>query len=147
MSQADEKFKAITDKELERHIRIAITPNPVWRNVRYYSNRLRFWLRVLIGKEHICQERGCWAEGLPCRLYDHTEGKDIFYYYCAKHSSKNGFCWLCGECYGGMESFEFSSSGLCFNCKDSVLTDDYEDDYEDDWRDLYDEDLGVDIAE
>lgn len=55
------------------------------------------------------------------------------FYYCWEHAQRNGFCKLCGEFWGGVESFDFGS-GFCENCADTVRTDFGEDDYEDQYE-------------
>ena len=64
-----------------------------------------------------CWEKGCTNKGEPCVLrgYSSDDGEDFFYWYCAEHSQRHGFCFGCGEFWGGTESFEFGP-GYCSNC-------------------------------
>lgn len=53
---------------------------------------------------HSCQEPGCTNSGSEC-FYPDSNRPD--YYYCCTHAWKYGFCYGCGEFYGGVEQFEF----------------------------------------
>jgi hypothetical protein len=86
---------------------------------------ISIWLRIR-GK-HICEHKDCLAEGaVRCRLaiYDYEGGyyyiRDEIYYYCADHCHEEGFCYGCGEFWGGCENFDFSPYHLCSNCKDEL---------------------------
>lgn len=91
---------------------------------------MALWLR-LHGK-HVCEEKGCNKEAMQCHLVDYgafwiysniwfkTEEKDIIYWYCTEHTTKNGFCWMCGEFWAGNSEFDFNNSHLCPNCRDGV---------------------------
>jgi hypothetical protein len=74
--------------------------------------------------------------------YGFTDTTD---YYCWKHAKKNGFCPGCGEFWAGCESFDFSQSGLCENCKDELASD-LDDDEEGDWSEYLDEDYYDDLT-
>lgn len=97
---------------------------------------------VKIGSQ--CQHEGCDWEGIECFLPDNpifdlsTEeieaGKademEPDYYYCSRHAHKEGFCYGCGQFWGGIESFDFGRGarrGLCENCISSGEFDDEED--------------------
>lgn len=72
-----------------------------------------------------CEEKDCnKTENLTeCRIYgDETViEKDIIYHFCTDHAYKNGFCYICGDFFGGIESFEFNNpSQLCENCLDDL---------------------------
>jgi hypothetical protein len=59
---------------------------------------------------------------------DPDTGEELIYWYCGDHIHDKGFCWGCGQFWGGVESFEFSPHGLCPNCQDDPdLTGRYED--------------------
>lgn len=81
-----------------------------------------------------CNEESCDWTGHPCWLPDNqTDEPD--YYYCSRHAHHNGFCWSCGQFWGGVESFDFGAgadSGLCENCYSE-----YDEDEEDDMDDMY----------
>lgn len=70
-----------------------------------------------------CQEEGCSKEGFPCRLFDHEVQREFISYFCSEHAQQNGFCWYCGEFWGGVEEFEFEPTGCCPNCKDQFKAD------------------------
>ena len=67
------------------------------------------WLGRIRGK-HLCEESGCIEWG------DRYELEDEHWYYCAEHAQRAGFCWGCGGFWAGIESFDFSRSGLCSEC-------------------------------
>lgn len=97
------------------------------------------WNNSLLEKLHViyfsfleklyprCLNKGCTERGEPCilRAGYGVEEKDVVYWYCSKHSQRHGFCFMCGEFWGGMESFDFGN-GLCPNCKDEVEEDEYD---------------------
>lgn len=65
-------------------------------------------------EEHICQEEGCTStDTTPC-YYEPGDQPDA--YYCGEHIHDQGFCWGCGYFWAGVETFDFSSNGLCENC-------------------------------
>lgn len=53
-------------------------------------------------------------------------------WYCHKHAHSAGYCWSCGQFWGGIESFEFRANGLCDHCDDMFKTDmgEYDEDEE-----------------
>lgn len=53
---------------------------------------------------HNCQEPGCTNSGSECFFPDSVKPD---HYYCCSHAYKHGFCYGCGEFYGGIEQFEF----------------------------------------
>jgi len=69
----------------------------------------------------------CWHKGctethvVPCYLPSYQGPVDYNHadtWLCPQHCQEEGFCWGCGQFWAGIESFDFSSSGLCENCKD-----------------------------
>lgn len=77
-----------------------------------------------------CQHPGCKAPGMECTIS--WDGET--FYYCPDHAGQYGFCYLCGDFWGGIESFEFIHPDICDNCWDQIREDDYEyyrDDYDD----------------
>jgi hypothetical protein len=44
----------------------------------------------------------------------------VVYHYCWTHARDAGFCHGCGGFFGGVESFEVNSLGLCAACFDSL---------------------------
>ena len=92
---------------------------------------LKFWIKYRL---HMCMEPGCRnRDTTPCFYPDNEDDKtDTFY--CVKHAHKNGFCWNCGQFWGGVESFDFPfhRTDLCENCYEQ---EDWENDYEDDEED------------
>lgn len=78
-----------------------------------------------------CQERNCSMPGNPCFLPDldgSGQDTDVSYWYCSTHARKNGFYPGCGQFWAGVESFDFSPTGYCENCRTCFEDDDYEDD-------------------
>lgn len=71
---------------------------------------------------HNCQEPDCTNSGSEC-FYPDSDTPD--HYYCCSHASKNGFCYGCGQFYGGVEQFEFPQfygniEGFCPNCSEEI---------------------------
>jgi len=87
----------------------------------------------LAGLDTTCQEQGCGKQGYLCiaRSYN-EEVDDTVEFFCREHAHENGYCWCCGEFYGGIESFDFAPRGLCENCE-HILRDEVDD--PDDWSD------------
>lgn len=101
---------------------------------------------------HLCEVEGCTWGGIACFSPDNPiyawEGNEDEeppdfppdHYYCGDHAQKAGFCWGCGEFWGGIESFDFgmgARSGLCENCLASGDFDDDDEDDEDDMDSVY----------
>ena len=83
-----------------------------------------------------CWDKDCKKRGEPCILRDYNDnGDDEVYWYCAEHSHRHGFCFGCGEFWGGSESFDFGP-GYCSNCAPE-FEEDYDENWVDDWS--YDE--------
>lgn len=78
----------------------------------------------------LCNVRDCRRFGNPCWLPDDRDEPSE--YYCAHHMYDAGFCPGCGNFWAGVESFDFSRTGLCENCASQG---DYDDDDDDDWED------------
>lgn len=80
-----------------------------------------------------CEHEGCTRDGLPCHEpgghADDDDGPTTWY--CTEHAAEHGFCWCCGEFWGGVESFDFGS-GLCEHCRDEVGDDEEDEDWDDD---------------
>lgn len=74
-----------------------------------------------------CEYQACTQRGQEFYLpNDHP------YHYCFEHASIGGFCWSCGQFWGGIDSFEMSITGLCEHCNAEIL-DDWPRDDDDDW--------------
>lgn len=59
-----------------------------------------------------------------------TQGwTDVHEYYCAEHAKENGYCFGCGNFWAGNESFDFSSSIYCENCREEEYWEDEEEEY------------------
>lgn len=69
----------------------------------------------------ICEHDGCQRQAIRCRLPN-----DVIRYFCVEHAPEYGFCYLCGEFWGGIESFDFGP-GYCENCAMERDDDDWED--------------------
>ena len=84
----------------------------------------------------LCEQEGCQNEGIPCWYPDYVEkivGDQLpppDHYYCGDHTFDQGFCSVCGDFWGGIESFEFHHPGLCDNCYSEVDQERHE--YDDD---------------
>lgn len=67
-----------------------------------------------------CEIEGCENEAITFIL----QGDDVReeeYHYCVIHAHDEGFCYGCGQFWGGIEEFEFCNpSGLCPNCLDQL---------------------------
>lgn len=79
-----------------------------------------------------CQASGCRNAALDFYLPDNEPPNDPDGFYCEDHANSAGWCWGCGGFWGGVESFDFSKTGLCENCEPGYLRDIGESD-EDDW--------------
>lgn len=81
---------------------------------------------------HPCEHEGRRGDGLPCFLPDDDRDlDDPNGWYCPEHAQEHGFCWCCGDFWGGVESFDFGS-GLCEHCRDEVGDDEEDEDWDDD---------------
>lgn len=74
-----------------------------------------------------CSYSGCTEEAFSAYAYE--EGYEAEWY-CWKHAHDSGYCPMCGDFWGGIESFDFGKSDLCENCQDEI--DDDSDEYDDD---------------
>lgn len=64
-----------------------------------------------------CEHENCPDEGSACWLPDNTDPEHPSAYYCSDHAYDAGFCWGCGQFYGGFEWFDFANpSRLCTEC-------------------------------
>jgi len=83
-----------------------------------------YWTMFRLRNEikHACMEEGCWNEAIACRLVDYfaSEPKETTEWFCVDHCHQNGYCYMCGEFWGGVEYFEFSKTGLCENCQSEL---------------------------
>lgn len=76
-----------------------------------------------------CSNKGCSEKGQPCILRDYEEdGDEAIYWYCGQHAQRNGFCFACGEFWGGTESFDFGP-GYCSNCASEFEEEENEEDW------------------
>lgn len=85
-------------------------------------------------KTENCRHPGCSENGTGCFLPDNQTGEPDEYY-CLNHCQEHGYCYMCGQFWGGVESFEFGSilggiEGLCENCSDALKSEFGEDDYD-----------------
>lgn len=90
---------------------------------------------------HKCEREGCFKDGLVvCRVpeYESVYHRDpdmkeaiMIEHLCPDHAYDAGYCTLCGEFWGGIESFDFENpSHLCEHCIQQVR--DEQGDYDDD---------------
>jgi hypothetical protein len=78
----------------------------------------------------ICEQEGCDRRGESCWLPDDPPDGPS-HHYCWEHAHGAGFCHCCGVFWGGIETFDFSPSGLCENC--AIEINGAHDDDEGDW--------------
>lgn len=91
----------------------------------------RFWHKIIIQlKRWTGRCEGCGTiKGLVrCSIYDYERDKEIYFNLCVECAPKHGFCWMCGQFWGGVESFDFGP-GYCENCRDEI---DYDEQFEED---------------
>src|SRR5262245_1265765 len=69
-----------------------------------------------------CEHGGCTEPGELCYI-ERTlkdDGQvvetDDDEYFCGGHAHEHGYCRHCGGFFAGIESFDFSRSGLCSEC-------------------------------
>lgn len=97
--------------------------------------------KLIRGELHLCQEPGCMRPAIACEVpwvIGDPLGKEPDYeWYCPVHAHKNGYCYMCGHFWAGVEMFDFNRSGLCENCQSEV-----EEDYDEEMQDLYFEAFG-----
>ena len=95
--------------------------------------------------KHQCQHKDCIKTNvIPCYLpsyqgpYDYIQADT---WLCPEHCQVEGFCWGCGQFWAGIESFDFSPTGLCENCKeeDSAVMDEIDADSNADYEWNYDD--------
>lgn len=73
-----------------------------------------------------CQGELCIEKGDPCPLRGYGEDdEEAVYWYCSRHAKEHGFCFVCGEFWGGTESFDFGP-GYCSNCASEFEEEEYE---------------------
>ena len=75
-----------------------------------------------------CQYKGCTREGLLCIPLGDTTPCE---FYCVEHAFHEGYCYACGGFFAGIESFEFSRSGLCDECQDELDEDVWDENFDD----------------
>lgn len=98
-------------------------------------------------KERIkCQHENCTEEGTPCFFPDNeTETPDE--YFCTEHAFDQGYCYLCGQFFSGIERFDFPETyggirGLCESCDDEIKTELEEYDEEEEYV-CVDDEVGI----
>lgn len=71
-----------------------------------------------------CARETCEAEAMVCTLPPYgVDDEPEYQYFCPEHAPQMGFCRMCGEFWGGINSFEFLHPGLCDNCYDETQND------------------------
>ena len=90
-----------------------------------------------------CQHEGCTDSGplVECYLPDTDTGSEHDYLICPAHCHAEGFCYLCGGFFAGIEAFDFAKDGMCDNCRSQG---DYDDDDDDPYEPDYDDDDNYD---
>jgi hypothetical protein len=69
------------------------------------------------------------------QLWRHGHTELMPNYYCADHAQVHGYCFGCGQFWGGCENFDFDPSGLCEHCKEGINEDWTEDEWLAEWAD------------
>lgn len=86
---------------------------------------------------HKCDKPGCMDDGsvkchIPDLMLSPNNADNRFEHFCPEHAYDAGYCSLCGEFWGGIESFEFDNPlFLCENCYEQIENEFYEEDEED----------------
>jgi hypothetical protein len=65
-----------------------------------------------------CGHEGCDQRGEP--YYHHALDVEVGEWRCGAHAYDAGFCQGCGAFCAGMESFDMSRSGLCYECEQEL---------------------------
>lgn len=82
-----------------------------------------------------CQHEGCREKGHPCYLPMSDQPDELL---CWHHSRQAGYCPSCGLFWAGVDSFDFSQSEVCENCRHEFINDSGEyDDDEEMWDSAY----------
>lgn len=77
--------------------------------------------------KYICQEHGCKQDA---DIYHYPDDNVPSEWLCVEHATQEGFCYMCGHFWAGVEAYDFSPiEGVCPNCIDEFRHDDY--DYDD----------------
>lgn len=93
-------------------------------------------------RKHKCRFEGC--KELHTDWYEYKPENGVWS--CAEHAEYFGFCFMCGNFWAGVESFDFSRvKGVCENCI-SEFDDDFEDD-QDEWSWMDEYPTGYDMIE
>lgn len=110
----------VVSKEIGRNTASIQTKEEETGNLYWTMFRLRNKIK------HACMEQGCWKEAISCRLIDYSAKRQsikLLEWFCVDHCHKNGYCYGCGEFWGGVERFEFSKSRLCDACEGKMEED------------------------
>lgn len=74
-------------------------------------------------EKHKCQHKGCTKDSdVVCIVpeQDNT-GIQVIEHLCEEHAYESGYCVLCGEFWGGIETFDIDNpSHLCENCLEQI---------------------------
>lgn len=86
-----------------------------------------------------CEHAGCTTMGVA--VYLHGGDPEPDGWFCHTHMTEEGFCWGCRYFCAGEEAFDFSTSGLCGECRANpdITGEDYDED--EDWDESDMEDL------
>lgn len=83
---------------------------PVYKRVWM---RFQVWFADIFSRR--CQHEGCHNRAFECFCgHDEIDTE----WFCADHASEHGYCYICGQFWGGVSTFEFNHAGLCENCYD-----------------------------
>lgn len=80
-----------------------------------------------------CEKKECFKDGcVECHVPeqgDYIDMLELKEHFCPEHAYENGYCSLCGDFWGGIESFDFNNpSQLCENCLEQLKDEIGEDD-------------------
>ena len=100
---------------------------PSYVPYKKYRGRQGLW-KIRIDKSliHTCQHEGCLqADAVRC-WFGPADPAQEDEYYCATHCHEHGFCYTCGEFWGGIDTFDRSLSHLCEHCQQEFEEDEDE---------------------
>lgn len=85
-----------------------------------------------------CQHEQCRAPAIECTMTPIAEDQpEDVEYFCRSHAPHHGYCSVCGDFWGGIDSFE--RDGICDHCADQLEQDEDLDemtgDRDEDWPD------------
>jgi len=119
----DDETYSLEEYGLESQLDLYLRRYPRIKEVRAVPKEyINFWK-----SGHKCEQEGCFKDGsVECRIPDTgypvlPETLNHIEHLCPDHAYENGYCSLCGDFWGGIESFDFNNpSHLCEHCLEQV---------------------------